>query len=236
MGAVDAESRIAQLEERLAVLEDRVGVLDDTEAIRRLQYVYGYYLDKTFYHEVVDLFAEDSEVRFLHGIFKGKEGVRRLYAGRFLQKFAEGRNGPAYGRLLDHPQMQGVITVAPDRRTARARFRAIMQAGTHQSIEARQRWEGVIYENEYVKEGGRWLFKLLNLRQIWHCTYEHGWAYVGLDYPDYITETYPDDPNGPDEIDDSWHMYPDLRLFDYHYPHPITGQWVTSDLGGPPDG
>lgn len=230
------DDQIQALTERVAALEAQLGNLADVEAIRRLQYQYGYYLDKTLYKEVVDLFAEDSEVHFLHGIFRGKAGVARLYLGRFLEKFAEGRNGPAYGRLLDHPQLQGIVTVAPDRRSAHGRFRSIMQAGTHQAIEARQRWEGGIYENEYVREDGVWKIRLLDFRQVWHCTYEHGWAYMPMDYPDYLTTCYPDDPHGPDELDESWHMFPDLQLIPFHYPHPVTDEWVTSDLGAAPPG
>ena len=46
-------------------------------AVRRLQHAYGYYLDKCLYDEVVDLFSDSGEVRFMGGIFKGKAGVRR---------------------------------------------------------------------------------------------------------------------------------------------------------------
>jgi hypothetical protein len=59
-------------------------------------------------------------------------GVARLYAGRFRSRFTGGHNGPQFGRLLDHPILQDVISVAPDRRTAYARYRTLMQAGTHQ--------------------------------------------------------------------------------------------------------
>lgn len=233
---MDAEERIRELEARVAELDHRVRRLDDVEAVRRLQYQYGYYLDKTLYREVAALFTADAEVRFLHGVWKGTAGVERLFLGRFLDKFADGRNGPAYGRLLDHPQFQGVIDVADDGATARARFRMTMQAGTHQSLGARQRWEGGIYENVYVKESGTWRIKVLNIRQIWHCSFEHGWAYMPMDYPDWVTTCYPDDPHGPDELDESWRMFPDMRLFDFHYPHPVTGEWVTSELGGPETG
>jgi hypothetical protein len=141
-------------------------------------------------------------------------------------------HGPARLPLrLTWAQAAGVIDRDPDGIHAKGRFRSITQAGTHQSIEARQRWEGGVYENRYVKEDGRWRIQRLDFRQVWHCTYEHGWAYMGMDYPDYITERHPADPYGPDE---SWHMFPDTRLIDFHYPHPITGEWVTSDLGGPP--
>src|SRR5215469_5213172 len=121
---MDAEARIAKLEDTIGELNNRLGMLEDVNAVRRLQYTYGYLIDKCMYAETVDLFAEDGEVRFMGGIYKGKEGVRRLYIGRFRKNFTNDYNGPVFGFLLDHPQLQMVIDVAPDRKTAKARCRA----------------------------------------------------------------------------------------------------------------
>ena len=126
-------------------------------AIRKLQHLYGYFIDKCLYEETVDLFADNGVVRFFGGIWKGKEGVRRLYVGRFRKRFTDDYNGPVTGFLLEHPQMQDVVDVAPDRKTAKARFRCLMQAGRHAAHGGpRQWWEGGLYENEYVREDGVW--------------------------------------------------------------------------------
>src|SRR5215471_18243325 len=122
-----AEDRVAELEHRLSMVEDLL-------AIRNLQHAYGYYLDKCYYDEVVDLFDEDGEVIFIGGIYKGRAGAARLYTGRFRERFADGHNGPQFGRLLDHPMLQDVIHVGQDRSTAYARFRTLMQAGTHELV------------------------------------------------------------------------------------------------------
>ena len=82
-------------EDRIAELEQRLGKVEDLLAIRNLQHAYGYYLDKCLYDEVVDLFAEEGEVIFIGGIYKGKKGAARLYAGRFRHNFGGGKNGPA---------------------------------------------------------------------------------------------------------------------------------------------
>ena len=146
-------------EEKLEQVTHRLGILEDTQAIRNLQHAYGYYIDKCLYEDVVDLFADDGEVHFFGSIYRGKEqGVRRLYVGNFLQGFTGGKPGPVYGFLLDHPQLQDVIHVAPDRKTAKARFRSVMQAGSHESSPSAKAaiergetpmvwWEGGIYEN-----------------------------------------------------------------------------------------
>ena len=171
-------SDIAALTARIEKLEHELALQQDIHQIRRLQYTYGYFIDKSQYNEVVDLFAEDGDVWFLGGIYRGKAGVRRLYIERFQTQFTQGHNGPRYGWLLDHPQLQMVIDVAPDRRTARARGRSMMQAGLHQSAQGQQRawWEGGIYENEYVRETDVWKIKALRYFPFWHGSFAEGWA------------------------------------------------------------
>src|SRR5215475_456958 len=107
-------SDIAALTARIEKLEHELAIQQDIHQIRRVQYTYGYFIDKSQYNEVVDLFAEDGEVGFLGGIYKGKAGVRRLYIERFRKDFTEGHNGPRYGWLIYHPQMHMVIDVAGD--------------------------------------------------------------------------------------------------------------------------
>lgn len=129
--------------------------------------------------------------------------------------------------------MQDVVTVADDRVTAKARFRVLMQAGTHQlaataQTPARQWFEGGLYENDYVREDGVWKIKKLFYRAFWHGTIEHGWAYTPPDYVPNASVTYPEDPYGPDELlQDAPRLWPDTTTFPFHYRHPVTGQEVT---------
>lgn len=116
-----AEDRIAALEAKLADMERRLTVREDELDVKKLQYLYGYLIDKCMYNEVVDLFADDGEVRFFGGVWKGKEGVRRLYVERFQKRFTYGNNGPIDGFLLDHPQIQTIIDIDSDGKTARLR-------------------------------------------------------------------------------------------------------------------
>src|ERR1700751_2241241 len=121
-------------DDKIAELERRLGAVEDELAIRRLQHAYGCYLDKCYYVEVVDLFDEDCEVIFIGGIYKGRAGAGRLYTGRFRSRFADGHNGPQFGRLLEHPMLQDFISVAPDRQPPLGRYRTLMQAGTHELV------------------------------------------------------------------------------------------------------
>jgi hypothetical protein len=222
------DDRVAELEKQVAQLTQRLGVVEDTLAVRNLQHQYGYYLDKCLYDEVVDLYAEDGQVIFMGGVYKGRAGVARLYTGRFRERFAKGVNGPAYGQLLDHPQIQDIVHVEPDRGRAHGRFRSMMQAGNHESVSdgaPRQWWEGGIYENTYVKENGVWKIKVLFYRPVWHATFEKGWAYTPPEYIPNASVTFPDDPHGPDELlKDPPQLWPDTETFPFHYRHPVTGQ------------
>jgi len=221
----------SRLAAQVAELADEVGSLRDVNAIRKLQHAYGYYLDKCLYDEVVDLFAESGEVRFMGGVFKARAGLRRLYCDRFRQNFTGGYNGPVYGFLLDHLILQDIVDVAPNRQSALARFRCFMQAGRHESKPAAspglpsQWWEGGLYENEFVCEDGVWKIKVLNYRAIYHGVFEKGWAHTPAGFVPFFSETYPKDPTGPDELmKPTPVLWPETDVLAFHYDHPVTGK------------
>jgi len=229
-------SDIATLTARIEKLEHELAVQQDIHQIRRLQYTYGYFIDKSQYDEVVDLFADDGEVWFLGGIFRGKAGVRRLYIERFQKLFTQGHNGPRYGWLIDHPQMQMVIDVDPDRRRANARARSMMQAGLHDTAEGdrpawrRAWWEGGMYENSYVRENGVWKIRAIRYFPFWHGTFNEGWAKTPIDYIPMFKKLYPEDPIGPDAlIDPAPRLWPATDTVPFHYPHPVTGRPIVLD-------
>ena len=223
---------IEQLARRLDALEHQLGIEQDVNQIRRVQYTYGYFIDKSQYNEVVDLFAEDGEVWFLGGIYKGRAGVRRLYIERFQTQFTDGHNGPRYGWLLDHPQLQMVIDVAPDRSSAKVRGRSTMQAGLHETASGQQRawWEGGIYENEYVREAGVWKIRALRYFPFWHGSFQEGWAKTPIDFIPMAKTIYPEDPLGPDAlIDPQPRLWPATDTVPFHYDHPVTGKPIAID-------
>jgi hypothetical protein len=223
------DPRIESLQKQLGDLAGRVGMLEDVHAIRRLQHAYGYFIDKCLYNETVDLFAEESQVRFMGGIFRGKKGARRLYCDRFRKNFTGNHNGPVYGFLLDHPQMQDIVDVSPDGRTAQARFRCVMQAGRHEKAggQTRQWWEGGLYENAYIKQDGVWKIQVLNYRPVWHAKFEDGWAHTPPNFVPFFSEVFPKDPLGPDELmQPTPVLWPDHDVLPFHYAHPVTGRLI----------
>jgi len=215
---------------QVASLTRQVSRLEDTNAVRALHFKYGYYIDKCLYRETVDLFAESGAVRFLNGVWKGRKGARRLYVDWFQSYFTKGFNGPIRGFLLDHLMLQDIVDVAPDGLSAKARFRAVLQGGCHESMQEpipglpQQFWEAGIYENLYVKEDGIWKIQLLNYNMLWQANYAEGWARSAVHLAP-LTRTYPEDPHGPDELlGEVPKTWPETRVIPFHYPHPVTGQ------------
>lgn len=223
-------SEIEMLRQMVEKLTHRVEILEDINAIRRLHFAYGYLIDYCRYDDVVQLFAEDGEVVFLSGIYRGHASIARLYKTWFQQFFTQGREGPEHGFLLDHFQMQDIITVSDDRRTARGRFRALLAGGSHESRGYKppglpdQFYEAGVYENEYVRENGVWKIKRLDYVVEWQAEYEKGWAHT-VSHLQPFTKTYPEDPKGPDELLPVKRLaWPERSGVRFHYAHPVTGR------------
>lgn len=228
-----SDPRLSELERQVAALTHEVTRLRDVEAIRTLHFTYGYCMDKWLFREIVDLFAEDCELRFLNGIWRGKAGARRLYS------WTEGAYGPRDGMLAEHVIAQDIVHVAPDRSRAWGRFRALLQIGAHEAYAqdfpqsfTQAFWEAGIHENEYVLENGVWKIALFNYRLTFQAPYEGGWA-VSPDHPIMITPwagTWPDVPNGPDELRDSPPQWPKASFMPFHYRHPTTDKVMGEGL------
>jgi SnoaL-like domain len=226
-------NELEELKAEVRSLATRVGMLEDLAAIRRLHHAYGYFMDYCRFDEVIDLFSADGEAVFLSGVYRGRTGLERLYK-KFLQgAYTGGRTGPLYGFLVDHFQMQDVITVAPDRGSAKARFRALLMLGSHESRPdppphlPAQVYEAGLYENDYVREGGIWKIRRLEYALQWQALYEKGWAHTRTDLPPAL-KPYPHDPLGPDELLPIQRgVWPDRTPYEFHYVHPVTGQPLT---------
>ena len=223
-------SRIETLEKQLKEMSNRLGVVEDIQAIRKVQHAYGYYMDKCLYEQVVDLFADDGEVVFGNGVFKGKAGVRRLYLEMFRKNFTGGKEGPVTGFLLDHPQLQDIVDVSPDRSVAHGRFRVLMQAGSHESRKdappglPQQWWEGGIYENTYRRDNGIWKIQRLNYHVAFQGHFEDGWRHWQAG-SELTVKTFPENPSGPDEmLANGLKSWPETPVVPYHYANPVTGK------------
>ena len=199
-----------ELEKRLKTLEDSVRTVQDIEEIKNLQKIYGYYLEHWQWEEIVELFSDspDTSVEAGTGVFLGKESVKRFYS--------HGREKvpPEYLHLM--PQVNDVVHIDADGKTAKGRWYGFGALATLIDGETRALWHSGIYENEYVKEGGKWKFKILHWSLIFHCPYEDGW--VKTPVPVSREDHKPDQPTT------TYKPYPSGYIFPYHFKNPVTGK------------
>lgn len=203
-------ARMAALETRLGKLEQQIRLLEDSKAIKRLQRAYGYYLDKGLSSEVADLFADDATVELANrGVYQGKAHIAALYR-RLIG------DGPVSGRLNTHIIMQGVVHVAPDGKSAKGRWRALIQKGQYGTS---AQWSEGPYENEYVKDGGVWKISKLHWYTTFTAPYDPGWHKAPQPMPGPLADLPADRP--PTE---NYQSYPSAYIPPYHYANPVSGR------------
>ena len=78
----DLSPRVARAAARLASIDHRADRVADYDELMNLQQIYGFYVDKALWDEVVDLFAEDGSVELgFNGVYVGKPAIRKyLYS------------------------------------------------------------------------------------------------------------------------------------------------------------
>ena len=104
-----------ELEAKFMNLEKEITRLKDVEEIKKLQRIYGYYLDNQMGDEIVDLFSDDTESVETNGVYLGKEGAKRLFKNRYQLACPQGWLGL-------HMIQQGVVDVDPGGKTAKGRW------------------------------------------------------------------------------------------------------------------
>ena len=214
---IEVEIETEDVQARLAALQQQAQLLEDERDIEVLQRTYGYYVDKNLWVQISDLFAEEGTLEIGgRGIFVGKE--RAL---EYLQWLGE----PVQGRLYDHTQMQGVVHVSPDGKTAKGRWRALVFGGDHNRSSI---FGDCIYENEYIKEDGVWKIAKLHAYFIMYTDLANGWANLAWANTRPEVDLPPDLP--PTVVYD---MYPGVVTAPYHYENPVTGSPVYSPIPAP---
>ena len=226
----------------LASLAKKVSLLNDEIEVQNLQRTYGYYVDKSMWDEVSELFADDATLEIGgRGVFVGKKRVNEYM--HFL-----GKQGPQPGALFDHSQWQPITHVADDGNTAKQRLRAFVMAGTlgdgPEAAPGFAVFGECTYENEYVKENGVWKIAKLYAYFNMYTPYAEGWGKVGM------PNTHPEEKLPPDRPPTVvYQMYPALqcprtmrswsRCAAYEPPIPMTlrgstGYHSTAPVRNPP--
>lgn len=198
----------------LEELEARVTTLEDIEEIKKLQRTYGFYMDNGMWDEILDLFSDDTESAEISdsGVYLGKEGVRRLYAG------VTGGYKPIPPEVLQVTMsFMGVVHVDPDGKTAKGRWSNLMLLSVPPAGLEPLLGHGV-YENEYVKENGKWMFKKLHFYLAIRAPLKDGWVKTP------VAGAMKHETIKPDKPTTLYAPYPTDYIVPFHYPHPITGK------------
>lgn len=206
------------MSDRMAELEARLAAVEDNLALTRLQNQYGYYIDNRMWRELADLFTDNAPEMEIgqRGNYVGKQRIHT-----FLHDvLGQGRWGLMKDEIIHHIQLQMVITVTEDRRTAKARSRALVQGNSPPGRGKMLMAEGV-YENDYIREDGVWKIK----RLWWVPTYY--FEVAGFDAA--VFDSGP--PSGvfpPDAPSFPRNEALGRRFPPFHYDHPFTGAKVPS--------
>jgi hypothetical protein len=206
----------------LKELEERVTRLEDILAIENLERIYGYYFDTRQMQKVVDLFS-DEHTDFVeiesHGRFLGKEGVKRMYlqaVGGEPEAGESDRRPRSKGGITVIIQLDGVVTLAPDGRTAKGRWHTWLAESFPFAGTLGQYWLHGYYENGFIKEDGRWFFTSLFWNTTFYTRFETGWMVQPI--VGFLPMPNPDLPMT------AFHPYPSGYHFPFSFRHPVTGE------------
>jgi hypothetical protein len=226
---VDEATSLAALTEtvqtqraHISELRHALGILEDKDEIQALQFAYGYFLDNRMFREIAELFANEGAWMEIggRGRYFGQDRIHRF----LLEVLGEGRWGLLKDEVINHVQQQMIITVASSRLQARARARAQVQGNSPPGTPTFLLADG-IYENEYIREKGKW--KILSLRVT--MTF-----YAALERERVSFQTAPVSASFPPDAPSQPVAQGLGRQFNaFHFRHPITGEALRTPASDP---
>jgi hypothetical protein len=152
----------------LATLARDVDRAESVRAVKDLQRTYAQYAQFGLWRESVALFARDGVANFGDGPdFKGRAAVGKAFAEHF------GKDGLKSGQLHTQLIEEPLVNLAPDGEHAQGRWYGFHLAADGQGAAS---IEGGVYENDYVREGGRWKIAALRFHPQYAGPYESGWT------------------------------------------------------------
>ena len=196
-------------------LSGRVAALENEKLIRELHKNFEDLLDRGIYSEITRMFTGDAEIIFNGGMFKGKQGVKRLFCEYFRSNMTGKRIGQAPGFQIKPEQRQDIVEVAPDQKSAKARFSYSIQVGAPiksdslivkmsrlQGEGILKWWEGGTYEVSYSRnvKDNSWKMSRLEYSAISAADYKPGKSTARPISIHPFSKVFPADPSGPDRL------------------------------------
>jgi hypothetical protein len=215
---------VEELEAKVKMLENKVRTLEDTEAIKKLQRAYGYYLEHWMAEDLIDLFSDSPEacLRIAAGEYHGKESIRRFFRHGNENTPIKKADNPEF--LHQVMQLSGIVDIAPDGKTAKGRWYGFGANAFPVPRGVNPGWMDGVYEVEYIKENNIW--KLLKVR--WCMTFHAPWA-LSFVNPSKRVDEFMNRPyeraealrptGAPEET-----QYPSGFVCPFHFKNPVTGK------------
>ena len=179
-------------------LDARAARLLDEDRVVRLQNAWGYYRDRQMWDDLADLWHESGSLSIGEiGTYEGQNNIRAALAQFGAQPL------PA-DRINEHLQLQIVVSVSADGKTATARGTELQMLGEH-GVSAH--WGLSTFENRYEKVAGQWQIRDVRVYPRMLSDYASGWGKAALPSP-------PVNADYPAELPASTHtaVYPALDL------------------------
>jgi hypothetical protein len=206
----------------LASARHQIGLLEDKNEIERLQYTYGFLIDNRMFREMADLFADEGAWIEIggRGRYFGKEKIHRF----LLEVLGGGRWGLIENEVINHVQQQLLIVVDDDRIHASARARAEVQGNSPPDTPTFLFADG-IYENDYIKENGRWKILGIRVTMTFYAALERARIWFPTAPP---SEAVPPDLPSEPSVEGLGRQFNPFRWL-----HPITGESLPTPVSDP---
>ncbi|HTP38087.1 MAG TPA: nuclear transport factor 2 family protein [Steroidobacteraceae bacterium] len=206
-------TRLAALQARVKAIDAETTYVEAITKIQRLGRAFGYYTDKGFFGEAADLFTDDATFQWgMDGLYQGKARIRELLTRHGGGSMKEGPGLP-FGRLNLRMQLQPVVTVAADGRTAHARWREWGLLGQYKEEAT---WGDAIVEDDYLNDGGIWKIAARRYYLNFEAPYQGGWASLKPPsgaWQSEVAKQFP--PDAPAPV--TYPPFPAVYVPPYHY-------------------
>jgi hypothetical protein len=176
--AVTKQAVKLRLERLSASLRHATGL----RSARRLQAALNHYREAGLWQEAAQLFTRDAVARHGAQTHAGRDAIAAFLQSQALA--GTGRSRLGTGDLNTHMAASPVLTIDPDGRVVRGRWRELSMTGRY-GVNAD--WADGILENEYVEEDGIWKIRRLHYHPSFAGPYTPGWR--NADTSDVVTIT-----------------------------------------------
>lgn len=215
------DTQVAELEKTIDELEAKLQIAEDIENVKKLQRAYGFYLEHWQEEEIVSLFSHSDEVNVeIHdtGLYKGWEAVRKSFhfSDHYTAFDGQKVSPPEFLHIL--MPWTGIVHIDPDGKRAKGRFYGYGLVALNRGGKLRPMTGCGIWENEYIKEDGKWKILIIFWNEIIGSPLEEGWVKTPYLANPPAKNRPPTSPNVHPAT------YPSGYIFPYHYKNPVTGK------------